>query len=306
MEIVFNFYQWAYQYKYFSCLALVGAIAVLKLLQIIGYFIYTLVRPGKNLLARYGNGYAVVTGASDGIGKVYAQHFADMGFNLVLISRSIEKLQLVKNEILAKHSDLDICIISFDFSKGTAADYKPLQNQLDCLDVCILVNNVGIIKFHKFHEISDFEIENMVKVNEYSCIYMSKMVIPNMLKRNKRSGIYIMSSGLRTSISAYVSLYAITTTAVSSLAKSLWLEYSGKIDICCFEIGPVSSSTNKDKSIRHITAEQCVSSCLNKVGFDSISFGHWKHRILRTLTQYLTRKARIKRGERVYNLRKNE
>ena len=46
----------------------------------------------KNLKARYGGGWALVTGASDGLGKCYAEEFAKMGFNIVLVGRNFDKL----------------------------------------------------------------------------------------------------------------------------------------------------------------------------------------------------------------------
>ncbi|KAL3076529.1 hypothetical protein niasHT_030924 [Heterodera trifolii] len=62
---------------------------------------YFIARP-KDLRRLVGAQWAVVTGASDGIGKEYAKQLANKGFNLMLISRSADKLKAVKEEIQPK------------------------------------------------------------------------------------------------------------------------------------------------------------------------------------------------------------
>ncbi len=52
-------------------------------------------RPSKDLRTRYGGGWAVITGASDGIGAAYAHEFAKRGFNIVLIARNKDKTDAV-------------------------------------------------------------------------------------------------------------------------------------------------------------------------------------------------------------------
>lgn len=60
--------------------------------------------------------WIVITGATDGIGKAFAELLAKDKFNLVLISRNIDKLENVKSEILSKH-DIDIKLICADFTR---------------------------------------------------------------------------------------------------------------------------------------------------------------------------------------------
>ena len=53
------------------------------------------IRPRRNLTARYGGNWAVVTGGSDGIGEAYAYELAKAGFNIVIVSRTMEKMEKV-------------------------------------------------------------------------------------------------------------------------------------------------------------------------------------------------------------------
>ncbi len=77
-----------------------------------------------NLKTLAGSSWAVVTGSTDGIGKAYAIELAKKGFNLVLISRSAEKLEAVKSEIKSLTPSNDIRTITFDFVTANVSDYE--------------------------------------------------------------------------------------------------------------------------------------------------------------------------------------
>ncbi|KXJ74684.1 hypothetical protein RP20_CCG013149 [Aedes albopictus] len=89
----------------------------------------------KSLRQRYGK-WAVITGATDGIGKGYAQQLAAKGMDLVLISRSIEKLIKVSQEIKAA-TGVEIKLIAVDFSHGVTA-FDNIRAELESIDVGIL------------------------------------------------------------------------------------------------------------------------------------------------------------------------
>ena len=58
-----------------------------------------MIRPSKNLLERYGGNWALVTGASDGIGEGFCYELARRGFNIVLMSRSQDKMEVVAKKL---------------------------------------------------------------------------------------------------------------------------------------------------------------------------------------------------------------
>ncbi|XP_073479825.1 17-beta-hydroxysteroid dehydrogenase type 3-like [Aquarana catesbeiana] len=108
---------------------------------LMGFRVHILSQWWRKDLRKYG-GWAVVTGATDGIGKSYAKELAKMGFNVVLISRTLEKLQNVAAEI-EKQSGRKAKIIQADFTGG-AEIYPNIEEGLKDLDIGILVNNVGM------------------------------------------------------------------------------------------------------------------------------------------------------------------
>nr|KAF6433585.1 hydroxysteroid 17-beta dehydrogenase 3 [Molossus molossus] len=86
--------------------------------------------------------WAVITGAGDGIGKAYSFELARQGLNVVLISRTLEKLQAVAMEIESTTGS-SVRIIQADFTKDDIYGY--IEEKLKGLEIGILVNNVGML-----------------------------------------------------------------------------------------------------------------------------------------------------------------
>ena len=78
----------------------------------------------RNLYAGRPTDYAVVTGSSDGIGRVIALQLAKYGFNVLLVSRSEDKLQQVMEECLKLNPSVHIQTAPIDFSKATPQEYE--------------------------------------------------------------------------------------------------------------------------------------------------------------------------------------
>ncbi|KAM9312171.1 very-long-chain 3-oxoacyl-CoA reductase-B-like [Gastrophryne carolinensis] len=117
-----------------------------KLLK--GFRVHILSRVWRTDLRKYG-GWAVVTGATDGIGKAYARELARRGFNIVLISRTLEKLQKVAEQI-EQESGRQTKVIQADFTRGSEL-YPKIEKDLKDVDIGILVNNVGMV--HQFEPV---------------------------------------------------------------------------------------------------------------------------------------------------------
>ena len=128
----------------------VGLIACLaKLRTIIDFVWFYFLRP-TNRWEKYLQGpspYAIVTGASDGIGKATAQELYNKGFNLILHGRNqkklegvIEEIQSVKSKTTGKVQDVKYFLE--DASKA-GIDFEGIARRFEGLNVTILVNNVG-------------------------------------------------------------------------------------------------------------------------------------------------------------------
>lgn len=141
--------------------------------------------------------WAVVTGASDGIGKEYAIQLAQKGFNLLLVSRTASKLETLSTEITQKYagSQIQCKTLAMDFSKNEEADYAKLKALVDSLDVGILINNVG--QSHSipvpFVKTPKDEVRDIIAINCIATLRVTQIVAPGMVQR-KRGLILTMGS----------------------------------------------------------------------------------------------------------------
>ena len=141
--------------------------------------------------------WAVITGASDGIGKEYAIQLAQKGFNLVLISRTASKLSTLASEIEHKYagSAIQTKTLAMDFAQNKDEDYARLKALVDGLDVGILVNNVGMSHSIPvpFIQTPKEEMRDIVTINCVGTLRVTQIVAPGMVQR-KRGLILTMGS----------------------------------------------------------------------------------------------------------------
>ncbi|KAF2763033.1 estradiol 17-beta-dehydrogenase-like protein 12-B [Pseudovirgaria hyperparasitica] len=153
------------------------------------------VLPGTSL-SKFGKkgSWAVITGASDGIGKEYALQIARKGFNIVLISRTQSKLTALAEEISSKYK-VETKTLAMDFSANLDVDFDQMRALLDGLDVAILINNVG--QSHSipvtFAETSQKEMKDIITINCMGTLRTTQIVVPGMIQR-KRGMILTMAS----------------------------------------------------------------------------------------------------------------
>ena len=92
---------------------------------------------------------ALITGASSGIGKEIARYLAELGYDLILVSRSTDKLNKLKEEL----SNVNVRVITLDFSRESdSLDlYEHIKNENEQID--FLVNNAGFGAYGKFLDV---------------------------------------------------------------------------------------------------------------------------------------------------------
>ncbi|PGH27954.1 hypothetical protein AJ80_00208 [Polytolypa hystricis UAMH7299] len=154
------------------------------------------VLPGKSLSSFGPKGsWAIVTGASDGIGKEFALQVARAGYNIVLVSRTASKLETVAAEIISKSPNASTKCLAMDFSANNDADYARLAELVKDLDVAILINNVGLS--HNiptpFVLTPEREMKDIITINCLGTLRVTQLVLPGMISR-KRGLILTMGS----------------------------------------------------------------------------------------------------------------
>ena len=126
-----------------------------------------------------------------------AFEFAKKGLNIVLISRSKDKLEDCSAELKAKYPQVEVRILAIDYSNFDVKARGKVDALLKDLDVGVLVNNVGMsYPFCQFfHELSDESVEQLMSLNIDSTTWMTRIVLPGMLER-KRGSIVNIGSGI--------------------------------------------------------------------------------------------------------------
>lgn len=153
----------------------------------------TFLRPGKDLKA-YGS-WALVTGATDGIGKAFAFQLAQTGLDLVLIGRNPNKLRQVSEEIKAKHPCTEIRLVVIDLAGELSNGIRRLEEEIKGLDVGILVNNAGTAtpRLMYFDELEEGLWEGIVKVNVEATTRVTRAVLSGMARRGRGAVVNIGS-----------------------------------------------------------------------------------------------------------------
>ncbi|CDS09620.1 hypothetical protein LRAMOSA10980 [Lichtheimia ramosa] len=179
-------------------------------------------------LKKFGAGqgaWAVITGASDGIGKEFAEQLAKKKFNVLLVSRTASKLEAIAKDIADKYG-VETKTYAMDFTKGDQNDFAQLGQMMNDIRVGVLVNNVGTNHDipTPFDEESDKVVDDIIEVNVKGTLRMTKLVLPQM--RSNRSGLILNLGSFAGLVpSPYLSVYsggkAFLSTWTQALAKEV-------------------------------------------------------------------------------------
>ena len=245
----------------------------------------------KKNLADYGIGsWALVTACTDGIGQGFAEVLAKKGFNIVQVGRNIEKLSSTGNDLKSKYG-VQVKNIVKDFSLGTKnllEFYEDLFNQTQDLDISIIVNNVGtgsgVIKFANTEL---YKILNVLALNIFPISFISRLYLPNLLKRPQGGAIINLSSVASICPAARRAIYASTKAFDYNISEILTTEISmiekkGNVDVLCSMPGFVDTpltKTIKSKPLQ-INRIECAEGTLKCLSFVNHTAGHWKHLIV--------------------------
>ncbi|KAL0994329.1 hypothetical protein UPYG_G00120720 [Umbra pygmaea] len=246
-----------------------------------GFRVYVLSNFWQVNLKAYGQ-WAVVTGATSGIGKAYAYELARRGLDIVLVSRSIDKLHAVAKEIEDKHGR-QTHIIQTDFTEGHHI-YPAIAEALRDLEIGILVNNVGMNYSETLVHFLDIpnpeqRTTHVINCNILSVTQMTTLILPRMVEREK--GLIInMSSEAGAQPQPMLSLYSATKIFVTYFSRALNSEYKSRgITVQC--VAPFMVSTNMTQhlppSLLLKSASEFACEALNTVGYSSYTSGCVAH-----------------------------
>ena len=172
-----------------------------------------------DFLDRFGPG-ALITGASSGIGKAFAEALAARGMDLVLVARRVNRLDALAAQLRAAHA-VRVTVCQIDLGNADAVHH--IMGLTSALDVGLVISNAGygLKGDHAAHD--PRAMTAMLQVNCNAPMLLSNGFIPRLRKRGK-GGILLVSSVEALMGCPYSAAYSASKAFVKSLGEALWGE----------------------------------------------------------------------------------
>ena len=186
-------------------------------------------------------GYALVTGASRGIGRATAYEIAKAGMNLyITFSNTGDELHKIATDLSEKYGIMCIPFI------GDMGNYKDVERLFDGInDLDVLVNNAGISYIGLLSDLSVEDWQRLMDVNLNAAFYTSRLAIPMML--HKHSGRIINISSVWGSVGASMEVaYSTSKGGLNAFTKALSKELAPSgIQVNAVACGVIDTDMNK-------------------------------------------------------------
>lgn len=213
-------------------------------------------------MAHRKEGYAVITGASSGIGAEFARQLSDLGYPLILIARDRAKLFALKQTL-----NTECRIMTADLA--TTDGCRKVIRGLRRTPVAIFINNAGFGDCGAFTETKTRIELDMIDVNVKAMHYLMKGMLKKMTKAGRGSILNVASSAGLLPAGPYMATYYATKAYVTSLTRGVAEELrqqGSPIYVGCLCPGPVDTNFNQVANVRFalrgISAKRCVREAL--------------------------------------------
>jgi len=236
------------------------------------------------------DGWALVTGASSGLGAIFADQLAKRGLSLVLAGRDNDRLTTVARRVAQTAPDVDVELIVGDL--GTDAGIDALVADLDGRVIDVLVNNAGFGSYGPFSELDTVREHELVAVNVDALVRLTHAVLPRMLARG-RGGILNVASTIAFQPGTYQATYGASKAFVLSLSQALWAETRGSgVTVTALCPGPTRTgfvdALGSDVSHTAIYRRLAEPEPVVAAGLRALDRGHavvvpgWRNRVMST------------------------
>lgn len=176
---------------------------------------------GRSYLCRMKT--VLITGATSGFGEACAHLFAKNGYRLLLNGRRAERLQAIKAQLEDEHA-VDCYLLPFDVQNRQAVEEAIGSLPEDWQSIDVLINNAGLaLGRDLFEEASVEDWETMLDTNVKGLLYLSKAVVPLMVKRKQGHIINIGSTAAK-DVYEGGNVYCGSKAAVDSISKAMRID----------------------------------------------------------------------------------
>ncbi len=222
---------------------------------------------------RWKGKWALVTGASAGIGWALAEQLAAGGANLVLTARRVDRLEKLAAELTARHG-IRTELVAADLTRPEAPAAIYAFTEGKGLEIELLINNAGFGAFGYTSEIDESRLLDMVQVNCAAVVRLTRIYLPRMVGR--RSGdVLIVASTAAFQPVPFIAAYAATKAFDLIFAEGLAEEMRGfGVRVCALCPGSTNTEFQQvahqpDRAFRYAETANKVA----RVGLEGLAQG---------------------------------
>ncbi len=163
----------------------------------------------------------LITGASSGIGKVFAEKFAASKAKILLTARREDRLHQLSKDLSARYG-VEVHYLKADLCAADAPRQIYEWSKSGNFKVDLLVNNAGFGRYGRFDEMPAEELQAMMQVNIQSLVWLTRLYLPEI--KSRKGGIIQIASTAAFQPLPYLALYAATKSFVKSFSEAIWSE----------------------------------------------------------------------------------
>ena len=273
-----------------TVLQLLGGVTAISTIYKISSFLWLYLRPSS--LDKYHHGkpgskWALVTGASDGIGYGFVESLLSSGFNVLLHGRNLEKLSRIKDALTKTHPNLSIRIVVADAFDASPDDIAQIVSTAQTLPgkLTVLVNNVGgaPVKplFAPLAEQDSAHVDKHLNLNARFPAQLTRALLP-LLIANGPSLVLNMTSGVALRGLPFLTTYSCSKAFNYTFSECLRAEMRAAahdVEVLGIIIGNVKSASNK-VVYRGVTCSslELAREALSRVGCGRANvWAWWRH-----------------------------
>ncbi len=187
------------------------------------------------------NKYALVTGASSGIGWHVSKELAQKGYSIIAVSNQPERLEQLKNELESAHA-ISVKTVSIDLAHAGAAKEIFEHCEINQLEVEVLVNNAGILVIGEAVKVDYAKAAAVLQLHIATPALLCNLFGKKMMLRKKG---YILNVSSISAVMPYpvISFYGPTKTFIRSFTRALRTELKGEgIHVTCLLPGATATA----------------------------------------------------------------
>ena len=193
--------------------------------------------------------WALVTGASSGIGSALARELAGRGAKLILTARRKDRLDALAAELGAKGTETRIVAADLNNSAAPKQIYDATEGAGFAVDV--LINNAGLGQYGAFYLSNPEQEVSQVRVNCEAMVRLSRLFVPRMMER-RQGWVLVLASTASFQPVPYLSTYAATKAFVLSFSEALSTELQGTgVSVLALCPGPTRTEFQKVADVEH-------------------------------------------------------